>query len=173
MVFDFTSDTGIILTVSPSKDQIKRNIYDFLKNHGIMTLATAVADQPWVATQYYGIDTEMNLYILTDPAARHAEEFLKNPQVAFNVFDSDQKISDPVKNGIQGTGAISPVKGLTANTKALLLWHQANPGIESRIGIKDLLKKVTDTRIYKITPNFMKHFNKSLYPETKYGLLEL
>ena len=138
-----------------------------------MTLATVTGNQPWVTTLYYGFDMMMNFYVLTDPATRHAKEFLKNPHVAFNIFDSAQKNGDPIKIGVQGTGTISQVKGLADNTKAILLWHQANPGMETRISIKDLLKRVTDTRIYKITPIFMKHFNKSLYPETKYGLLEL
>jgi uncharacterized protein YhbP (UPF0306 family) len=159
--------------VSPAKDQIKQYIGEFLASHGIMTLATADGGRPWVTTLYYGLDSDLNFFVLTDPASLHGQAFLKNPRVAFNIYDSHQKNSDAVKIGVQGIGTISLVTGLTANTKALLLWHKANPGMEARIGIKDLLKRVTDTKIYKITPDFLKHFNKSLYPGTSYGELPL
>ncbi len=153
--------------------QIKANVLSFLSSHGIMTLATVSGKQPWVCTVYYAVDDQMNLIILTDPASRHGKEMSKNPQVAFSIYDTQQPNSATVKIGIQGTGFISPVKGLAANTKALVLWHKANPGKEKDIDIKDVIKTVTDARMYHITPKFIKHFNKSLYTDTKYGLLNL
>jgi uncharacterized protein YhbP (UPF0306 family) len=138
-----------------------------------MTLATVSGSQPWVCTVYYAVDDKMNLIILTDPASRHGKEMAKNPQVAFSIYDSQQLNSASVKIGIQGTGIISPVKGLAANTKALLAWHRANPGKEKDITVKDVAKVITDCRMYTITPKFLKHFNKTLYPGVKYGQLEL
>lgn len=151
--------------------QVRQNIQEFVKSHGILTLATVSGKQPWVATVYYAADDHMNLIILTDPDSRHGKEMAKNPRVAFSIYDSQQPNSAPVKIGIQGTGTISPVKGLAANTKALLLWHKANPGKEKDITVKDVINVITDARMYIITPKFLKHFNKSLYPGTKYGIL--
>jgi uncharacterized protein YhbP (UPF0306 family) len=155
------------------KNQIKTNIFEFLKSHGILTLATVSGSQPWVCTVYYAIDEAMNLIILTDPASRHGQEIAKNPHIAFSVFDSGQPNAAPVKIGIQGTGIIAPVKGITANTKALLLWHKANPGKEMDITIGDVVKTITDCRMYQITPKYLKHFNKALYPKEKYGSIDL
>src|SRR4030067_867488 len=147
---------------------IIQDINDFLKNHGIMTLAVANKGKPWVCTLYYGFDDSMNMYVVTDPNSRHGIIFNQNSQVSFNVFDSDQKITEP-KTGVQGEGIISQVKGLKANFKALKLWHSANPGIETKITIKDILKKITDTKIYRITPTYLKFFNKQLYGDREYG----
>ena len=153
--------------------EIKENILSFLQSHGIATLATVSGKQPWVCTVYYAVDNQMNLIILTDPASRHGLEMAKNPQVAFSIYDSQQPNSASVKIGIQGTGTISLIKGLTANTKALVAWHKANPGKEKDITIKDIIKTVTDCRMYQIAPKYFKHFDKSLYPGVKYGTLLL
>ena len=114
-----------------------------------MTLATQSALGPWACTVYYGLDPKMNLYIVTDPKTAHAKNFSRNSRVAFNIFDSRQKITKP-KQGVQGTGQCEIVKGVLANTKALYLWHKQNPGIEKSITVKDIFKKLTDTKIYKI-----------------------
>lgn len=155
-----------------SNTQIREHISQFLNQNAIMTLAVAEKDQPWVCTLYYGIDNDLNMYIVTDPNNIHGKIIATNPLVAYNIFDSHQPITQP-KTGVQGKGTIKLVKGITENAKGLMLWHKANPGIEANITVKDLLKKITDTKIYKITPTYLKLFNKQLYGEPEYGILEL
>jgi len=150
------------------QDQIQSDIFAFLKSQGVMTLATQSVTGPWVATLYFGIDDHMDLYILTDPNSIHGQHIAQNPQVAFNIFDSHQKITNP-KLGVQGRGNITLIKGIAANTRALMLWHRQNPGIEKNITIKDV-KKYADTKLYKITPSYLKFFNKVLYAPEEYGI---
>lgn len=152
----------IVVMTAQTKEQIKSDIFKFIKTKGIMTLGTFSSKGPWVCTVYYGIDKDMNLYMVTDPRTVHARNIALNGKVAFNIFDSHQKITKP-KKGVQGFGKCEMVKGLHANIKALLLWHKQNPGIEKAITVKDVLKKITDTKIYKITPSFLKFFNDNLY----------
>lgn len=137
-----------------------------------MTLATCGDNQPWACTVYYGIDEEMNMYIVTDPGSDHGRHLAKNKNVAFNVFDSRQPITKP-KKGVQGRGICEQVRGIVNITRGLLLWHKANPGIEGKITIKDILKKLKDTKVYKIIPTYLKYFNKELYGTDEYGILEL
>lgn len=155
-----------------TKAQIKKDIEKFLRANGIMTLAVSLKDKPWVCTLYYGIDKKMNMYIVTDPNNKHGKIITKNQNVAFNIFDSHQKITKP-KKGVQGAGRIELVRGLIQITKALILWHKANPGIEENIKVKDILKKITDTKIYKITPTYLKYFHKKLYSPEEYGIINL
>jgi len=138
-----------------------------------MTLATVSGKQPWVSTVYYAVTDDLKLIILTDPASRHGQEMATNPLVAFSIFDSGQPNAAAVKIGIQGTGTISPIKGVVANTQALLAWHRANPGKEKDITAKDVIKTITDCRMYHITPKYLKHFNKNLYGSFRYGILEI
>ena len=153
-----------------TKLQIKEDIFKFINSNGIMTLATHSSKGPWVSTVYYGADSEMNLYIVTDPNSIHGKFFSKDNRVAFNIFDSRQKIVGPLK-GLQGKGSIEIVKGIINNTRALYLWHKANPGAEKNITIEKV-KKLADTKLFKITPNYLKFFNKALYTPEEYGIWE-
>jgi uncharacterized protein YhbP (UPF0306 family) len=112
----------------------------------------------------------MNLYIVTDPNSIHGKNIAKNSKVAFNIFDSHQKIFKS-KKGVQGSGKIEIVKGSVSIIKALLLWHKQNPGVEKAITIKEV-KKFADTKVFKITPSYLKFFNKDLYTPEEYGIWE-
>jgi len=153
------------------KTQVKDDIFKFIKKNSIMTLATQSPRGPWVCTVYYGIDSDMNLYIVTDPNSIHGKAMTKNNKIAFNIFDSHQKIFKP-KKGIQGSGTIEIVKGILDVTKALTLWHKQNPGVEKNITIKEI-KRTKDTKIWKITPKYIKFFNKELYSSQEYGIWEV
>jgi uncharacterized protein YhbP (UPF0306 family) len=153
-----------------TNDQIKNDIFKFIKANGIMTLGTSYSNKPWLCTVYYGVDKDMNLYIVTDPNSIHGKNISKNPNVAFNIFDSRQKIFKS-KKGVQGFGTIEILKGIPAITKALYLWHKQNPGVEKAITIKEV-KKFADTKVWKITPKYMKFFNKVLYSPQEYGIWE-
>jgi len=125
-----------------------------------MTLA--VADKnPWVNTIYYGCDDELILYVVTGPETRHGKVLKINNNVAFNIFDSHQKITDN-KIGIQGTGVCEPVTNVLELAKGLMLWHKANPGVETQITAENI-KLFSKRRIYKITPNYLKLFNKERF----------
>lgn len=145
-------------------------IHAFLKGNRLLSLATHAQDT-WICTLYYGIDDQMNLYLVTDPNSRHGKQIQKNPRVAFAVFDSHTKVTDP-KKGIQGQGICSQVKGVRELIKGLMLWHQANPGKETRINF-EMIRQSLDTRLYKIQPAYLKFFNKELYGQNEYGVLEL
>jgi len=152
------------------KEQIKKDIYEYIRANGVMTLATQSSSGPWACTVYYGIDSNMNLYIVTDPDSVHGKNIQKNNEIAFNIYDSHQKIDKP-KKGVQGKGRIEMVRGVLSVTKGLMLWHKQNPGVEKKLTVREV-KKFKDTKVYKITPYFLKYFNKSLYPDTEYEIWE-
>lgn len=150
--------------------QIPKEMVSFIKSNGIMTLAVSDTE-PWVCTVYYGTDDALNFYLVTDPNSIHGKILVKNPKVAFNIFDSHTKITES-KKGIQGRGICTQVKGLAEVVKGLMIWHKANPGVESRITIEDV-KKFKDTKIFKIKPTYLKFFNKDFYGKDEYGFWEL
>ncbi|HAM96208.1 TPA: hypothetical protein DCP76_00160 [Patescibacteria group bacterium] len=151
--------------------QIKQDITEYINNHGIMSLSTQYSEGPWICTVYYGLDDDMNFYIVTDPNSIHGKAMEKDNRVAFSIFDSNQKITDSLK-GIQGSGVIEIIKNPITIAKALLLWHKRNPGIENAITLEDI-KKLTDTKVFKITPTYFKFFNKELYGDDEYGIWDM
>lgn len=168
---EFVHSSDIIVVMAGrTKDQIRTDIFKFIKSNGIMTLGTSSPKGPWLCTVYYGVDNDMNLYIVTDPNSIHGKNIAGSKKVAFNIFDSRQKIFKP-KKGVQGSGIIEIIKGIPNITKALYLWHRQNPGVEKNITIKEV-KKFADTKLYKITPKYLKFFNKVLYSPEEYGIWE-
>lgn len=169
---EFVHSSDIIIVMAKrTKLQIKEDILKFIKSNGIMSLATQSSKGPWVCTVYYGVDGDMNLYVVTDPNSIHGKNFSKNNKVAFNIFDSHQKITKD-KRGVQGKGTVEMVKGIVNVGKALYLWHEANPGAEKNITIEKI-KKLADTKVFRITPNYLKFFNKVLYTPEEYGIWEV
>lgn len=155
-----------------SSDQIRKEIFQFLKENGILTLAVVSKDTPWLCTLYYGIDDQMNLYVVTDPNNKHGKIMRQNPKVAFNIFDSRQQVIKP-KKGLQGKGLITIIKGPKSVIEALKFWHKANPGVEKRITAENVLDKYSDTKIFKISPTYLKYYNDQLYGKEEYGILDL
>lgn len=149
------------------KNSFPNEIFEFIKANGILTLA--VGDrEPWVCTLYYGTDDELNFYLVTDSDSEHGKMLQKNSSVAFCIFDSYTKITEP-KKGLQGKGVCAPLVNIVEVTKGLLIWHKANPGSESKITLENL-KKWKTTKIYKIEPSYLKYFDKLLYGEEEYGI---
>lgn len=157
-----------------TKDQksVLSDIKKFVKENSVLTLAVAEKNKPWVCTLYYGTDNDLNLYIVTDPQSVHGKIIEKNNQISFNIFDSHQKITKPTK-GLQGRGTISHVKGVLNTSKALLIWHKANPGIEKDITVEDILLKLSENKVYIVKPTYLKYFNKVLYSPNRYGEITL
>ena len=152
-------------------EQVFKDISSFLHTHGIMTLATIENGKPWTCTVYYGVDKELNLYIVTNPKTRHGKNFKLNPNVAFAIFDSSTKVTDS-KKGVQGQGVCELVSSLGEIAKGLALWHGANPGIEGRITL-EVVKKIADAKVFKIKPSYIKFFDKDLYGKKEFDAVEL
>lgn len=76
-----------------AKKIIKNNIY--------LSLGTADG-KPWVAPLFYCVDPAFNFYFISQLDSVHTKHLMKNPSVAFAIFDSHQK--EGSGNGIQGKG---------------------------------------------------------------------
>lgn len=85
-------------------NEIARNI---IKSNCYLTLATALDNEPWVAPLYYDIDEGYNFYYISQLSSKHTLHLLKNPHVAFAIFDSRQKTD--TGNGVQGFGKVYQV----------------------------------------------------------------
>lgn len=131
-----------------------------------MTLATYLK-KPWVATVYYIVDDDLNLYFLTSPETEHGQHIAKNKHVACNIADTHQKVTDK-KIGMQIQGRVSRVNAVQRIKWMFKMWHKINPGTEERLNFQNMKKKVISARIYKVTPLKIKFFNEKLYPSEEF-----
>lgn len=143
----------------------KQELAKYLKTQMLMTLATA-APNPWVATVYYAVDKDLNLYFVSPPASKHIKDIEKNNKVACAITDSHTKNSQK-KVGIQMQATASLVKGWDRTKAILKIWHKSAPGAEDKINIKNMRGNVITSRVYQIKPTRIKFFNQRLYKETE------
>ena len=85
-------------------------ITTFLKKHHVLTLATALGDQPWVANCFYAFDAEQMAFVFTSGyETRHIQEATANPKVAGNVV-LETSIIGKIQ-GIQFSGTLIKAEG--------------------------------------------------------------
>lgn len=69
----------------------KKEALKFLKEHRHVTIATVTENGlPEVATVYYGVDDQLNVYIPTGVRSRKFKNIKKNPRVALVVTNAEQ-----------------------------------------------------------------------------------
>ena len=150
--------------------KIKKEIVKYLKSQRLMTLATC-ADKPWVATVYFAVDNDLNLYFVSSPKSKHCQDIEKNQKVGVNIADSHTSNSAK-KVGVQAQGITTQVKGWERTKVLLKMWHKAAPGMEEVVNVKNMKDKVISSRVYKVTPVYIKFFNQMLFGEDGYRVIE-
>jgi uncharacterized protein len=85
-------------------------IIQFFRKHHVLTIATAIGNEPWCANCFYVyLEEENSLVFTSDAATRHGKEFLRNPVVAGSVVLETMVIGKI--RGIQFQGVVSLAEG--------------------------------------------------------------
>lgn len=93
---------------------IDRRIIKFLRRHHVLTIATINGNEPWCASCFYVyLEKENALVFTSDLKTRHAQEFVKNTEVAGNIY-LETRIIGKIR-GIQFRGSISEPAGELAD----------------------------------------------------------
>lgn len=98
------------MTLSDGWKMIDKKIIRFFRKHHVLTIATAVNNEPWCANCFYVyIEEENTLVFTTGTDTRHGKEFAKNPLVAGSVVLETMVIGKI--RGIQFQGIVSEPEG--------------------------------------------------------------
>lgn len=128
-----------------------------------MSIATR-GRNPWIASVYYVIDPDLNLYFISPPDSEHIMQIKSNPEVACAIADSTQGANDK-KIGLQLFGEASQVRSLNKIKWMLKMYNKLYPGTREKINYKNFQTKVMTSRVYKVVPKRIKFFNQELYGE--------
>lgn len=119
-----------------AKDIVKSNIY--------LTLGTADGE-PWVAPLFYCVSESYSFYFISQLDSLHTKQMLKNPKVAFSIFDSHAE--EGKGTGIQAMGNVHMI---TEDE----LENEINNYHTTFIKIKpEFLKGDAPYRLFKLTPS--------------------
>jgi len=85
-------------------------ILDFLNDASVVTIATAVNDQPYCASCYFAYEPEAHLLVIkSDSDTKHVEDALQNNMVAGTILPDKITMAKP--KGIQFTGVFQKAGG--------------------------------------------------------------
>ena len=128
---------------------IDSRVIKFFRKHHVLTIATAVENEPWCANCFYVyLEEENALVFTTDNDTRHGKDFVKNPLVAGSVV-LETMIIDKIR-GIQFQGTVSePHDDLLAKSKSAYLKRFPVAALmDTRLWIVKLTNiKMTDNRL--------------------------
>src|SRR3972149_5824392 len=99
--------------MKPSRDELKKLIFDYLSINKKMSLATCKDNVPWAATVMYAYDDDLNIYFLSKLETRKVQNILTNSKVAVTINEVTGGIGKV--RGIQLEGECMMVGGLEAS----------------------------------------------------------
>lgn len=146
----------------------KEALLTYLKSQNIMALATS-GETLSNCVVYFAVDSEFNLYFISEPDSEHCKNIAANPHVAVSIAQTQQKVTSK-KIGAQIKGTVQDIHGIDKLDAIIDLWNSTNPGIESVISINNFRNKILNSRAYKIQPTEIKFFNEELYGEEGFEL---
>lgn len=83
----------------------EKRIIDFIREHHVLTLATALNNSPWCANCFYAYMEAENCFVFTsDDDTQHARDALSNPKVAGSIV-LETKVVGKIQ-GIQFQGSM-------------------------------------------------------------------
>ena len=122
---------------------IEGRIIRFFRKHHVLTIATAVNDEPWCANCFYVyLEEENSLVFTSDYDTRHAQEFSRNSLVAGSVVLETMVVGKI--RGIQFQGMISEPEGE--------LYARARTAYLRRFPVAALM----DTRLWIVKLSYIK-----------------
>ena len=136
----------------------------FLKSQKLLILASSDNDQPWVANVYFVVDDDCKLYFVSREGARHSQEMLMNPKVAFSSvwFDTTNFRN---RKAVQGVGTCNVVEDEAGIMKALQLYHSNFLGSDKLITLEWLRNNEHQSCFWVIEPTYLKHWDDEQYGE--------
>ena len=151
--------------------QIKSEISKYLTTHNQFALAT-FGDHPWVATMYYGIDQDLNIYFLTNPETIHAKGLKDNSRVAAVFADSPQNPASK-KIGVQMWGHAEELEGEEPIKEGFKIWCLVLKVTDPKYSYEGIKSGDLHYRIYKLVPKKIKYYNEELWEEGEEKVIDL
>ena len=138
---------------------IDKRITRFFRKHHVLTVATAVNNEPWCASCFYVyLEEENALVFTTDKSTRHGREFMENPMIAGSVV-LETMIIGKIR-GIQFQGlACEPEGALLEKAKKAYL-KKFPPAI-----LMDTHLWVVSLTYLKLTDNRLGFGKKIIWPQ--------
>lgn len=137
-------------------DEIRQTIDEVLEKAPVLSLATSLDDQPWIAVLLFVHDEDLNLYWLSHDDTRHSRELVHNSRCAISVTIIDEACRG---KSLQISGRAQIVIDMAEKQAVHDKYHQRHhePKHRTREDAQAEMEKFT---LYKFTPTTIKVINE-------------
>lgn len=128
---------------------LRERAQDYLREHHVMTLATAGAEGPWAAAVFY-VSDGFTLFFLSSPTSRHSRALASSPRVAATI--QEDYADWPQIKGVQLEGIAWEISG-EEEARARKLYGEKYP-VVGRLAQAPaaIVKALARVRWYKLVP---------------------
>lgn len=145
----------------PSKEDLKKYIFDYLSINKRMSLATCRDSLPWAATVMYAYDQNLSIYFLSKVSTRKVQNILENSKVAATINEVTGGIGKV--RGVQLEGTCNMVSKLES-VKVYGLFLKRYFWLKNYIpSAGQMFSKAVSDRLFKITPKKIYYLDDELF----------
>ncbi len=137
------------------------HLLKFLESQRLLVLASADTE-PWISNIFYGIDKDFKLYFISNVEAKHSEQILKNPQVAFSVAWYNPK-NHKDRKAVQAKGICRIAKNDQEIERGVNLHNKNFPEFLEKINVEWARQENNSSKVWVIEPTYIKFWNDELY----------
>lgn len=143
---------------------LKRLILQYLESHNTVSLATQKEGLPHAASVFY-VNIRFDLYFISSPASRHAQNFFYNHKVSATI--NEDYSNWLLIKGIQLEGRVESLGGILKNRGIAKTYVEKFPDVADfifspkKIG-QAIAKKVARVEFYKLMPSKIYFINNEL-----------
>lgn len=152
-------------------DDLTSLVKEYFVSHYQFALATN-GDHPWIATMFYGVDNDLNIYFLTDPETIHAKGLTKNPLVSAVIADSPQDPNSK-KKGLQLYGSAKELMEQKEIEAGFAIWCKVLKVTDPKYSYDGIKTGELHYRLYKLVPKKIKYYNEELWEEVDEQVIDL
>lgn len=128
---------------------LRERAQDYLREHHVMTLATAGAEGPWAAAVFY-VSDGFTLFFLSSPTSRHSRALASSPRVAATI--QEDYADWPQIKGVQLEGIAGEISG-PEEERARRLYGEKFPIVGKLAQAPAaIVKALARVRWYKLVP---------------------
>jgi uncharacterized protein YhbP (UPF0306 family) len=137
-------------------------VLKFIQSQKLMVIASHNAQEAWVANIYIGVDDKGTIYFVSPEDTKHSQMILGNPKVAFSIawFDPTNHAN---RKAIQGLGICHLAKDEKEIATGVQLHNKNFPEFKNRITIDWIHNNEYNSRIWTLTPTFIKYWDDEIY----------
>ena len=147
-----------------SQSNAKEIVADFLSKQPLMQVATSDSNNMWIATVWYAIDKDLNIYFLSKETREHSQHIAINSKVTCAITGQYTKGPGEKIQGVQLSGVAKKLTGLSVLT-GYKVYASKWPQLYTIGPVEAFKGNAAGIHMYSIAPERIVLFDEINFPD--------